>query len=262
MRANVRQILGLAILVLGVAMPASGQIYTESVTTGIEEKPQPTQSYFMPKMHKHVQSDGKSVIFRLDKELVIFVDPAKKEYSSMTFQELEQSMQGLQGKMQAALQEMQKQLANLPVEQRRRLEQMIGKELGAGAGDVRYEVKKTGETKTISGYACTKYVVTEGGRDVLVLWVTREVREFAALRRDYEHLAKRLASVAAPFSKWAGMPMEAWAAALKVVDGFPMQQDTSGITTVVTKLERRSIPLGEFEPPPGYRQVAMPALPR
>lgn len=261
MRRICYQTLGITVLLLGLAVQAYGQIYAERTTTGLGGDQEHSQTYYMPKMFKIVHHNGNAMIVRLDKELLISIDNPKKEYSQMTFAELEARMKEIRGKMETALQEMQKKMANMPPEQRKLMEQMMAKSPVAALRGGQYEVKRSGEAKAISGFACTKYVVTRDGSDVLVLWTTKDVKEFAALRQDYAQFVARMAPLPTLASKESrAMPTDAWTEAMKAIDGFPMQEEMGGITTVVTKLVRKTIPASEFEPPAGYKQVAPAAF--
>jgi uncharacterized protein DUF4412 len=189
----------------------------ESITTGLGKEQMDTKSYYMPKMFKMILDDGNVMIIRLDKELIISV---------------------------------------MPPERRKIMEQMMGKNLGLGSGGGKLEVKKSGESKTISGYACTKLVVTQDEKEVLVLWTTKDIKEFASIRNDYEQLATRTSSMMASNARWGGGALaQAWPEAMKVSDGFPIQQEMGGIKTVVTKIEQKSTPANAFEPPSGYKRV-------
>jgi hypothetical protein len=224
-----KPVLRFVILCIRLAARVYGQIYTESVTTGLGNEPIYSQSYYMPKMVRMVRSNGDVMILRFDKELPIFVYNDKKEYAQMTFAEFEGRMAALQGKVDTVMQEMQKKMAALPPEQRQMMERMLGKHPELARGNGILEVKKTGETRTISGYGCTKLAVTQDGKEVLVLWTTKDVKEFAAIRRDYEQLATRPASMTASNNRWAGGSLtQAWPEALKVMDGLPIQQEMGG----------------------------------
>ena len=239
-----------------IAARAYGQLYTESITTGLGKEQIDTKLYHMPQMFKMIRDDGNAMIVRLDKELIISVNNEKREYSQMTFAELETKMKEVRSKVDIAMQEMQKKMADMPPERRKIMEQMIGKNLGLGSGGGKLEVKKTGESKTISGYACTKLVVTQDDKEMLVLWTTKDIKEFASIRNDYEQLATRMSSMMASNARWGGGALaQAWPEAMKVSDGFPIQQEMGGIKTVVTKIEQKSTPANEFEPPAGYKRV-------
>ncbi len=96
--------------------------------------------------------------------------------------------------------------------------------------------------------------MTEDGKESLTLWVTRAVPEFTAMRADYERFVKSMAAM----RDRSGSHGRAWGEALKTVDGFPMEAESSGIKTTVTKLERKATPASEFEPPTGYKKVPAP----
>jgi len=46
--------------------------------------------------------------------------------------------------------------------------------------------------------------------------------------------------------------------AKKAIDGLPMEMESTGSKTTVTKLERKPTPASEFEPPAGYKKVPRP----
>jgi hypothetical protein len=50
----------------------------------------------------------------------------------------------------------------------------------------------------------------------------------------------------------------AWAEAMQSIEGFPMETESEGSKTTVTKLERRPTPAGEFEAPAGFKKVPPP----
>jgi hypothetical protein len=233
---------------------ARGQIYTEGVTSSAGGQKR-SQSYYMPQMFKFVQDDGSSIIMRFDRDLWISADGKKKEYWQMTFAELETRMKGMGAQRDSAMQQMQKQMESMTPEQRKMVEQMMGKQFGGGGSDGPLEIRKGGPSRTISGFSCTRYAVTENGKEVLVLWTARDVREFAAMRRDYEKFAR---SMAAMRGSQAGSLSRAWTEAMKVIDGFPMETESAGSKTTVTKLEKKSTPAGEFEAPAGSKKVPPP----
>jgi hypothetical protein len=135
------------------------------------------------------------------------------------------------------------------------VEQMMKQQLGGGASGGKLEVRKGGPSRTIGGFSCARYAVAESGKEILVLWTAKDVREFAAMRRDYEKFAR---SMAAMRGSQAGSLSRAWSEAMKVIDGFPMETESAGSKTTVTKLERKSTPAGEFEAPAGYKRVPPP----
>jgi hypothetical protein len=263
MRPSLKQALFLVILLICVAAQAYSQLYTENVITGLGKEQMNTQSYYMPKMFKMVHNNGDAMIMRFDKELMISINNEKKEYSQMTFAELDAKINEVRSKLDTAVQEMQKKMAELPPEQRKMMEQMMGKSLGLGSSGGKLEVKKSGESRTISGYACTKLAVTQDDKEILVLWTTKDIKEFASIRNDYEQLAARMSSLMASNNRLGGGALaQAWPEAMKAIDGFPIQQEMGGIKTVVTKIEKKSTPASEFEPPTGYKRVEPASIAR
>ena len=209
-------------------------------------------SYYLPHMMKQT-AEGNATIFRLDKDLFIRVDNKLKQYSEMTFAELESEAKQASGELDARMAEMKKRLESMPPEQRKMVEQMMGDRLKGGSKDARVEVTKTSETKTISGYTCTKYVIKEDDKDFATIWTTAGISGFSAMKDDFKEFSQRIMSML-PSS---GAKI---AAQMKQIDGFPIQSKIGGMNITVNKIEERSIPASEFEPPAGYTKVKSPSL--
>jgi hypothetical protein len=142
---------------------------------------------------------------------------------------------------------------NMPPEQRKKMEAMTGM-MGGGA-DAAVEISATGEKKTVSGFACTKYVMTRSGKEVMTMWVTKGVTGFDNLRKDWMEFGKRMAALS---------PMSGLGEAYQKIDGFPMETDMdmmgTTMTTVVTKVEKRPTPAGEFTVPAGFTKTESPLM--
>ena len=211
-----------------------------------------TPSIPMPKMMKGVTKEtGETFIVRLDKELFITVNPDDKTYSEMTFAEMEGATKKAGGKMDSKMAEMQKQLAGMPEEQRKMVEKMMADKMpGAEAAkDAKVEVNKTGDTKTISGFSCRKFVITQDDKDAMTVWATKDVSGFDGMRKDWEEFTKRMMAMNPMVGKGIGE-------AFKKIDGFPVQREMGhGMTSTVTKVERRTTAAGDFEVPSGYKKV-------
>lgn len=241
----------LAVLLTAGTAAAQGLYYETTLVGGPFGKGSEvvTQTFLMPRMMKHMESqDQDFMIFRLDKEKIISVDPKAKTYWEQTFAELEQAAKAASARMEKQMAEMQKYLKDLPEEQRKMMEGMSGTTLDK-LGDVK--VAKTGETKTISGFACTKFVAREGERVLMTVWATRDVKGFDALRKDYEAMSRRMTAMNASFVK--GL-----ADAMSKIEGFPVRTEWGEITSTVTKLEQRSTPESAFTVPAGYTKVQPP----
>lgn len=241
-----------AALLVAASVFAQG-LYTESSSSGgpLGDKARLAKSYMMPKMYRHEGDDGQAVIIRLDKELFYIVNPAEKTYSEMTFKEMEEGMKKAGEKMDKRMTEMQEKMKDMPEEQRKMIEKMMGP-TGAGKGKAeKVEVTGPGEKKTINGYVCAKYTAASDGKDLLTMWTSKDVKGFESLRGDWEEFSRRMVSLSPIGGKGI-------AEAFRKIQGFPLQTEMMGVTTVVTKIEKRSTPASQFEIPEGYTKTDSP----
>jgi GLPGLI family protein len=207
-------------------------------------------SSYRPHMFKQA-SENSVMIFRLDKEMMYQIDNVKKEYSEMTFAEMEAYAKKANKKLEGKMAEMSEQLKNMPPEQRKAMEQMMGG-MGMGEKNAKIEVKKTAEKKTISGYTCIKYAMNENGKEIGSIWTTTGIPNYSGMQNDMKEFGQRMA---------AQMPKAVeMVEAMKKVEGFPVQTTIAGITTTVTKIENKSVAASDFEVPAGYKKVAHQSL--
>ncbi len=113
------------------------------------------------------------------------------------------------------------------------------------------EVKKTEETKKISGYNCTKYIVTMMGFPS-EYWVTTEVKGYKELQEATKKYAESLKS-----NPMISNIMNA--NIFEKIDGFPIQVSTDIMgtksSTRVIKVEQKNIDSKMMEPPADYARV-------
>jgi hypothetical protein len=228
-------------------------LYWESNTSGgpMGNTQRLSKLYAMPKMFRQEEASGDVFIVRLDKNEVFMIKPADKTYSVLTFAELEEGMKQMGSQANAKMAELRKQMKDMPEEQRKAMEKMMGSMMGGGQGDEPLKVTGPGERKTVNGYGCSKYVVTSGTDEIMTLWLTRDVKELDAMKKDWKEFSQRMASLIPGRGK-------AMAEAFKKIEGFPMETNMGGITTVVTKLEKQSTPVSAFEVPSGYTKTESP----
>jgi hypothetical protein len=229
-------ILAVAITVVLSAFSATGQgLYVESkASTGDKIE----KFWYLPHMFRSTEEQGNITVIRLDKELIYSIDPEKKTYSELSFSE----MKGMRDKIAMM---MKKRMENMPPEQRKMLEGKMG-DLKERAN--RYEVSKTGETKSISGFTCTKYIVKHQGGETETVWAAGDIGGgMESLRQDMEEFMKKVST-----SMGTGKVRTEWYAE---IHGFPIQTENHGSTRTVTKIEHRSINASEFEVPAGYTKV-------
>jgi hypothetical protein len=231
---------------------ASAQgLYWETSTTGIGKEARTAQTYAMPKMMKIVNADGHMMILRADRSTFISVDPKRQMYQELTFAEIESASKSMQAPMEAARGEMEKQMKGMSPEQRAMMEKMMPKMPSADtAKSSPVVVQNTGETKTLAGHTCTKYVATQDGQTVLVAWTAKDVKGFDALRGDWLEYQKRLTGTNRAFGS-------ALADAYAKIDGFPMETEMDNLKVSVTKVEARTTPATEFEVPAGYKKESV-----
>jgi hypothetical protein len=237
----------LTVIVAGITV--SQGLYWESLTKVpmANGKEINSSSCYRTQMFKQ-SSENSASIFRLDKKMMYMVDNQKKEYSEMTFSELEAYAK----KANKQLEGMSEQLKNMPPEQRKAMEKMMGS-MGLGGQASKIDVIKTGEKKTICGYSCVKYTMNENGKEVGSVWTTTGVPGYDAMQKDMKEFSQRMA---AQMPKAKEM-MEAF----KKVEGFPVETTMAGITTTVTKIEKKTVAASEFEVPAGYKKVAPKEIP-
>jgi len=238
-------------MVLATGISAQGMYYESALKGGpFGDKGLLSSTFMMPKLFKHVNVDNKDfMLVFAEQQRMVAVDVKAKTYWEMTFAEMEQAMKGMSSKMDAQMSEMESKMKDMPAEQRKMMEQMMGKKSGGKAAAV--ELVKLGDTKTIGGYVCTKFLAKEGDKELMTLWVTKDIKGFEALRRDYEALSNRMNAMNPQFAK--GL-----IEAMKKIDGFPMQTEWGGFTNVVTKVEARQIPASEFAVPAGFKKEDSP----
>ena len=215
--------------------------YTESTRSGssdVEEK-----MYYMPGMFKSVSGDRSEIsILRFDRETIYHLNPEKKTYTAMTFAEMKAMVDN--GRSRAD-EMMAKRLSSLPPDQQEKMkERMAAMKNPPSSPGAKHEVVSTGEHRTISGYACDKYIVKINGKESETVWASKQVPGYETMKRDMEGFLDRMSAIAGRRGD-----LGAW---FKQIDGFPIETDSHGSVKTVAKIDRRSIPASEFEVPAGY----------
>jgi GLPGLI family protein len=235
------QLYALAVLIV-VASAAQG-LHWKTTTTAMG-KEMNNEFFFMPKMVKTVSDDGEVMLLRVDKKMIYTVNAKEKQYSETSFNEVDSLMAKMANRTKAASEKMNEQFKNMPEAQRKMMEQMMG-----GAGNEAPAVtKNTSEQKKIAGYNCTKYIIMQGEKELVTVWATQDVKEFAGMRKDFEEFSKRM---------MGQMPgMGAAVEELMKLQGFAMEtQFGTMMTQVVTSMEKRTTPASEYQVPSGYTKV-------
>lgn len=205
-----------------------------------------THTYYVPKKLKTVSDQGgEFTILRIDQEKIYNVKPKEKTYSVVTFDELEQ----MGKEMNSQMADLQKKMKDMPAEQRKMMEKMLGSNMPGANKESKVEVVKTGEKKTINGFACQRFSVKEDGKEVMSLWVTPEVKAFAAMKQDMMEQSKRMAAMTPG-------GLKGLSEAMQKIDGFPIETQMGDMMkSTVTKVEMKTVAESEFEVPAGYTKV-------
>jgi GLPGLI family protein len=244
MKPTFQRTIQLFTVVVLMVVAASAQGLHWKSTTKAMSKDLNNEFFFMPKMVKSVTDAGEVMLLRVDKKMIYTINAAEKQYSETTFDEFDALMGKMVNKTKANSDKMNERLKNMPEAQRKMVEQMMS---GAGK-EAPATTKNTGETKKIAGYDCTKYIIMQGEKESMTVWVTQDIKEFAALRKDFEEFSKRM---------MGRMPgMGGAVEELMKLQGFMMEtQFGTMATTSVTSMEKRNTPASEFEIPAGYTKV-------
>jgi len=229
-------LVALACLLLGATALSQGLYFESKKSNGDIEK-----SYYSPGKFKSVDSDGKGMIILIDKEMIIHLDPENKAYTQMTFADIKKMTDAGHSMLSSM---MQKRMESLTPEQRKMAEERMANANQGSKSEVKYEVTSTGDTKTISGYPCTKYVVKRNGEDFETIWATKALGNVEDVHKDMENFSTKLASAMNMQHK----PLS-W---FKEIPGFPIETDQKSNTNTVTRIEKRAISDSEFQVPAGY----------
>ena len=245
MKSAARAIVGVVTMSL-LATVAFGQGMTWDSNIVSNGHEMVTHTYYVPKKLKTVNDqNGDFHIIRIDQDKVYTVHTKEKTYSVMTFAEIEQ----MGKQMNAQMEQLQKQMKDMPEEQRKMMEKMLGGKAPGAQKEPKIEVIKTGEQKSINGFACNRYSVISDGKEEISLWVTPDVKGFAAMKQDFMEQGKRMAAMTPGGFKGI-------VEAMQKVDGFPIETEMGTMMkTTVTKVEMKTVASSEFEVPAGFTKV-------
>src|SRR6516162_9099910 len=107
------------------------------------------------------KAEATSVIVDAKAKKVIMIDATKRTYTEIT----EEDRKRMRGQMDAMRAQMQERMKNMPPDQRKKMEAMMGPGAMAAADkQTEWKFQAMGQKKTINGFACDMYRVTEDGR--------------------------------------------------------------------------------------------------
>jgi hypothetical protein len=202
-----------------------------------------TSTNYYSKDRVRASSGRSDTILEFATGKLITVDHQKKEYSEITFAEMD-------AMMKAQAQRMEEAMANVPANMREQMAKMMG-------GMAADATVTKGGTKTIAGYSCQEYTVTMGAN------LTMELCNTTALAPPFDPAhASKLSRVSVPPLQGA----DKLAKKLAEVQGIGLSQRTTTnvmghkteTSSEATEVKKGSIPADVFAVPAGYKQVESP----
>jgi len=202
-----------------------------------------------------------SVIFQGDRQIMLALDHSRKEVIQFD----REALRKVGDQVSQAMKEMEKQMAGLPPEQRKMMEEMMKGKLPTAAPTApgpNFDVKKTSEQGTTNGYPWTKYEVYRDGEKVREHLVTEwsELEMGEGMLGVFEDMGQFMRELT---DSMGGMvPMENPFEEVSNLNGFPVvSRDFKGETVtseaILKTVSVVEVDLDKFKAPAGYKQTDM-----
>lgn len=193
-------------------------------------------------------TNGEDMILRLDKELMWTVNHKEKSYTEMTFADMQEGATNMQSAMQ-------EEMKKMSPEERKAMEQMLGKDLGKMFSDQSlFEIsfKRTGKTKTILGYDCEQVFFNLDDEPIMEMWVTTKLNMGNEWVDIYEKMGMMKVKLSPEARKLRGLPL---------VTKMSSETGMGKIETITetTRVVKTSLSDSEFEVPKGYTKKSLGA---
>ncbi|MEO8035215.1 MAG: DUF4412 domain-containing protein [Acidobacteriota bacterium] len=249
-----------ALLSLFIGLPLMAQDLTIlSKVTKDGGTPQSSISYISADHIRMSQGDGKETIIDFKSGQMTTLDPAKKTYYVITRADFDAMAAKMKEQMNSPeMKKAQEAMKNLPPEQQKRMEAMMGSMLT-------FDVQDLGTTRKIAGYSCENWTITMGQFSKSDECLTSEL-QFPAraweMYRGYADSMKTMMASMGPMAK----NMEKMQEQFKKMKGYPLANTTtvnvmghrSLVASEVTEVKRGPIPATVWEVPAGYTKVDNP----
>jgi hypothetical protein len=191
-----------------------------------------------------MQQDQSNVLVDLASGTFTFMDPVKKQYWTMTKEDMEAMAKAMSAKMA----EMQKDPRAAAM-----MQNMMGT-LGTA------KLEAGTQTKTIAGYSCSQYTLTMGETMKMVYWTTTALQppfsaeqlfnaETGMLRAN--PMFSRMSSLFDEMKKMKGVPL----ATSTTMSMGPMQIENS---SEASEVKTSAIPASTFDIPKDFKKVDSP----
>ncbi len=235
------------VLVAGVRLAGAEDLTIVTMVTRDNKPPETRTAYVSSERMRSASGTGEFMVDYATGTLT-FIDPAKKQYSIVTPEELE----AIAAKVQAQQSKMQEQMKSLPPALRERM----GRMTGAMGGSV--SVTKGTGGRTVAGYRCENWVVSFGEMVHVDECVTTQLPFPTPAFNAMERYAKAMSAIA-PGAKG----MVEVQAKFKEMKGVPVyHHSTSKVmgktiteTSEVVEVKKGPIPAAAWEIPKGFKKV-------
>jgi hypothetical protein len=209
------------------------------------------------------KSSGAHMIFDAGKQTMWIIDDNEKSYMVLdkaTLDEMAKQLDQVDDRMKEAM-------ANLPPEQRQMMEKQMAK-LKGGAGQEMGERKviKTGESKSVSGFTCSRFDVSRGGTVQTRIWAAPfgAVKVSEADMAVFTKMGKMFESMTSRVSQFANNSANPWSEGGEI-DGMPilterMEDGKVAQETLIESITNDAPPAGAFDVPAGYKKREMPKM--
>jgi hypothetical protein len=197
-----------------------------------------------------------AVVFDGPTKRFVMINDHDRTYTEIT----EEDRKRIRAQLDAMRPMMQERMKSLPPEQRKQMEEMMGS--GDKPHDWKFEA--TGEKKTVNGFACSVYRVTEDGvlreQDCISPWSAGVVKksDFAAVAKMAQEMLQGMggmggarSSIFARIDKAPGIP----------ISRLPMGEGGKpGEEEQIKSVKRGAVPTSMFAIPAGYTKKELPAM--
>jgi hypothetical protein len=232
-----------------LALPAAAQELTIVSKIARQGAPPVTATSYIGSDRMRANQGEQEFMAEFATGLLTMIDHKKKQYSTVTRQEMEATA----AQMQAQMKQVEQQMANLPPEMRQKMSAAMG-----GIAQA-ISVQKGGGGRTIAGYSCQNWVITMGEMMKTEECVTTDLQYPI---QAYEAQKAFSSAMAGPMGKSLGQIYDKF----KEMKGVPLASTTtvsvlgkSNVsTTEVTEIKKGAIPASAWEIPAGYKKVDSP----
>jgi hypothetical protein len=248
--------MALATLTTGVTSGANGVIITmKQISGGTPE----THQIQLDADHLRADTgDAKAVIFDANRQVLDIVDNNQKSYRELTKADVDRLGEQVSG----AMSQMQAQMANLPPEQRARIEAMMkGRGVSPAGTDAapKPEYRKVGTDK-VGKWTCDEYDVYLGGRkDGDVCTVSASALGLSdsdfAVTKQMQTFFSALLKFAPAAQMNQMLTLRTFTA--EGLNGFPIRRrQPDGDSQELSDITRGNVPESAFQVPAGFQKQA------